>query len=81
MTSVSPSTCGLHDVVPTVDSDLAWRPRVHQHGHTRAGMLQGMQTTVDRVDRCPNARMLQALAVPAEPCLNQSTGDVYTPFR
>ena len=81
MSSVSPSTFGLHDAAPEVDLDPAWRPRVHQHDHTLAGMLQRMQTTVERVDRCPNALVLQALVVHAEPCLNQSTGDAYTAFR
>jgi hypothetical protein len=44
-------------------------------------MLQRIQTAVERVDRCPNALVLQALAVHAEPCLNQSTGDSYIAFR
>jgi len=46
MLSLNPCTFGLHDGVPEADLDPAWRPRVHQHTHTLATMLQRLQVAM-----------------------------------
>ena len=56
MASVSPSMFGLHAAVPEFDLDPAWRPRVHQHVHTLAGMLQRLQTVVAGVHQLARCR-------------------------